>query len=172
MVPVAAQPSPGKITIIVDVANVMGTRADGWWKDRAGAAQRLCREVTALARRGLTMSQFPPGAAACAEAEAPEASPSERQDPKWVLVLEGRARQAADFLRIQDGSCGSPLFLADSDGLVRLVLAAGSGDDAIVQEASELGGCVIVATADRELRRRCEQAGAVTASPGWLLRLL
>ena len=25
------------VTLIVDGANVMGSRADGWWRDRAGA---------------------------------------------------------------------------------------------------------------------------------------
>ncbi|GAB4005746.1 NYN domain-containing protein [Nocardioides ultimimeridianus] len=28
-------------TLIVDGANVVGARPDGWWKDRAGAARRL-----------------------------------------------------------------------------------------------------------------------------------
>ncbi|GAA4725564.1 hypothetical protein GCM10023350_05250 [Nocardioides endophyticus] len=28
-------------TLIVDGANVVGSRPDGWWKDRAGAARRL-----------------------------------------------------------------------------------------------------------------------------------
>ena len=27
--------------LVVDGANVVGARRDGWWKDRAGAAQRL-----------------------------------------------------------------------------------------------------------------------------------
>jgi predicted RNA-binding protein with PIN domain len=27
--------------LVVDGANVVGARADGWWKDRAGAARRL-----------------------------------------------------------------------------------------------------------------------------------
>ena len=27
--------------LVVDAANVVGSRPDGWWKDRAGAAQRL-----------------------------------------------------------------------------------------------------------------------------------
>ena len=30
-----------RVTMVVDVANVMGSRPDGWWKDRAGAATRL-----------------------------------------------------------------------------------------------------------------------------------
>lgn len=32
---------PAASTLIVDGANVVGARPDGWWKDRAGAAQRL-----------------------------------------------------------------------------------------------------------------------------------
>ncbi len=60
--------------VVVDVANVMGARADGWWRDRAGAALRLCREVIALARRG------------------------DETAGAWVLVLEGQAREAVALL--------------------------------------------------------------------------
>ena len=31
--------------LIVDGANVVGARADGWWKDRAGAARRLHEQL-------------------------------------------------------------------------------------------------------------------------------
>ncbi|WP_280300028.1 NYN domain-containing protein [Nocardia neocaledoniensis] len=37
--------------IVVDAANVVGSRADGWWKDRAGAARRLLAELADLATR-------------------------------------------------------------------------------------------------------------------------
>lgn len=33
------------LVLVVDVANVMGSRADGWWRDRPGAARRLVDEV-------------------------------------------------------------------------------------------------------------------------------
>jgi hypothetical protein len=33
------------VALVVDVANVMGSRPDGWWRDRAAAATRV---VTAL----------------------------------------------------------------------------------------------------------------------------
>jgi 8-oxo-dGTP diphosphatase len=35
-------------TVIVDGANVMGSRPDGWWRDRAGAAARLHADLAAL----------------------------------------------------------------------------------------------------------------------------
>ena len=31
--------------LVVDAANVVGSRPDGWWKDRAGAARRLHEQV-------------------------------------------------------------------------------------------------------------------------------
>lgn len=189
---------PGDLTIIVDVANVMGARADGWWKDRAGAALRLCREVAALADRGLSAADVPgsagpdpagpdladPGLPLPGAGQLPDAgvtgAPQARRHPVWVLVLEGRAREAAGSLPLVPLAAESPAtrssanrqIMANSDGLVQVVLATGSGDDAIAREAAELRGCCVVATADRELRRRCEQAGAVVTGPRWLLRLL
>jgi hypothetical protein len=133
-------------TVVVDVANVMGARADGWWRDRAGAALRLCRDVVALAARGVPAERMPDGLLAPAG---------------WVLVLEGQARAAAAKL---DGVPPS----------VRVVPAPGSGDDTIVAEAaaaSDDGACLVV-TADRELRRRCAETGAAVAGPGWFLGLL
>jgi len=133
---------------VVDVANVMGARADGWWRDRAGAALRLGRDVMALASRGTVPE--PPAAA-------------------WVLVLEGRARDAAEQLLAAAPSA------AVGAVPVRVVSAAASGDDAIVDVVAEVTGrdesCLVV-TADRELRRRCAALGAALAGPAWLLRLL
>jgi hypothetical protein len=136
------------ITVVVDVANVMGARADGWWRDRAGAALRLCREVAALANRGIPADRMP------GDLPAPAG---------WVLVLEGRAR---------DCEAKAAEAAADGAARVRVVAAPGSGDDAIVAEIGSLEGPCLVVTADRELRRRSEAAGATAAGPGWLLGLL
>ena len=128
----------------------MGARADGWWRDRAGAALRLGREVMALARQssGAQSGGAPAGA--------------------WVLVLEGRARDAAAILQDEADE-------ADNAVPVRVVSAPGSGDDAIVGVVAEVvardESCLVV-TADRELRRRCEELNASVTGPGWLLRLL
>jgi 8-oxo-dGTP diphosphatase len=134
------------VTIIVDGANVMGARADGWWRDRAGAAARLYGDLTGLASRGLT------------ELPGLPAGVLDRWFPQYVLVLEGQAKAAAPDL-------------PDSDG-VRVVAAPGSGDDTIAELAGGLRGQRIVVTADRELRRRSQAAGAAAAGPRWLLDLL
>lgn len=35
--------------LIIDAANVVGSRPDGWWRDRAGAARRLHDRLSAIA---------------------------------------------------------------------------------------------------------------------------
>ena len=39
--------------LLVDVANVVGSRPDGWWRDRAGATARLLARLAALPGRRL-----------------------------------------------------------------------------------------------------------------------
>ena len=72
MVTSGGTPSPGRGTLIVDGANVVGSRPDGWWRDRPGAARRLLDSLAA--RRD---------ALAAAGVE------------RLVLVLEGAARDGA-----------------------------------------------------------------------------
>jgi 8-oxo-dGTP diphosphatase len=125
-------------TIVVDVANVMGSRPDGWWRDRPGAAVRLHAELAALTSPGRPVL------------------PDDTEPEEFVMVLEGATRAAA----------------ARITGDVRVVQADGSGDDAIVALVRELSGRRVVVTADRELRRRCEAAGAEVFGPSWLMGLL
>lgn len=37
--------------IVVDAANVVGSRPDGWWRDRAGAARKLLLKLASLQER-------------------------------------------------------------------------------------------------------------------------
>jgi 8-oxo-dGTP diphosphatase len=150
------------VTIVVDVANVMGSRPDGWWRDRAGAAVRLHAELVGLAASGRGV---PPG---------------ETDPPDFVMVLEGAAKATAGRLSAASPA-GSPPGKATPGAAttgaarpaeVRVVLAPGSGDDAIVAVVRELPGHRVVVTADRELRERCVAAGATILGPGWLLALL
>jgi 8-oxo-dGTP pyrophosphatase MutT (NUDIX family) len=133
------------VWVVVDAANVMGSRPDGWWRDRAAAARRLHDGLVALAERGV------PGLPGL-----PDLPPLDRWFPGLVLVVEGAARRAA---------------FGPADR-VRVVRAPGPGDDAIAAQARTLPGRRLVVTADRELRRRCESAGASVTGPGWLLGLL
>jgi hypothetical protein len=41
-------------SLIIDAANVVGSRPDGWWRDRAGATRRL---RDAVARAGLSADE-------------------------------------------------------------------------------------------------------------------
>jgi 8-oxo-dGTP diphosphatase len=159
-----------QVTIVVDVANVMGSRPDGWWRDRPGAAVRLHDEIVRLVQSGRAI--LPDG---------PDAS-----GPGFVMVLEGAARAAASRLpaaepdpdRDPDTDGTGPARPAEvqprevQPGEVRVVQARGSGDDAIVAVVRELPGRRAVVTADRELRARCVAAGAEILGPGWLLGLL
>lgn len=115
--------------IVVDAANVVGSRPDGWWRDRAGAARKLLEQLTTLTG----WLDHP---------------------AEVVVVLEGKAK-AAD---------------PNVDG-VHVVLADGSGDDAIVDVVAEQNRArtITVVTADRGLRDRVEALGAHTVGPGWLL---
>jgi hypothetical protein len=169
------------VTIVVDVANVMGSRPDGWWRDRAGAAVRLHAQIVALASSGRAI--LPDGRGA-AEAPGPadEAGPAGQASPAFVMVLEGAAKAAAARLASADPATAGPPGAARGTpgaargtprpGEVRVVQAPGSGDDAIVAVVRELPGRRVVVTADRGLRERCVAAGAEILGPSWLLGLL
>ncbi len=156
----------------MDVANVMGSRPDGWWRDRAGAAVRLYGEIARLAASGRVVL---PGAAEPAD------------DPEFVLVLEGAAKAAAARIRAAPGgetlaavpaaetAVDTPDAADATAGRIRVLEAPGSGDDTIVALAREPNPrrpVVVVVTADRALGDRCRAAGTTVLGPGWLLRLL
>ena len=173
-----------QVTIVVDVANVMGSRPDGWWRDRAGAAVRLHAQIAALASSG--RATLPDGrGAAEAPGTADEAGPAGQASPAFVMVLEGAAKAAAARLASADAATagtsgtgtpgtGTPGAVPGPPrpGEVRVVQAPGSGDDAIVAVVRELSGRRVVVTADRGLRDRCVAAGAEILGPSWLLGLL
>ncbi len=144
------------LTLIVDAANVMGSRPDGWWRDRAGAARRLLGELARLANAGVT--SLP---------ESVDAPALERWFPRFVVVLEGAARAAVgsdDGVDWQEGE--------GPECRLSVVVARGSGDDEIARLAADVPGQRLVVTADRVLRARCEAVGASVVGPRWLLDLL
>jgi hypothetical protein len=114
--------------LVIDAANVVGSRPDGWWRDRAGAAARFVDDVRRASRDGVIGSEA-------------------------VVVLERRAR----------AGCAAGL----ADG-VEVVLAAGEGDDTIVDVVRLAPPPVTVVTADRGLTRRVTALGARVVGPRWL----
>jgi 8-oxo-dGTP diphosphatase len=132
--------APARLHLVVDAANVVGSRADGWWRDRAGATGRLRDQLVGLAARGVSAD------------ELPQRLPSSYAHwwPVVHLVAEGAARD-----------------IADSE-TVDVVRAPRGGDDSIVEAAAAADGIVVVVTADRELRERCADVGAWVVGPRWL----
>lgn len=57
--------------LVIDVANVIGSRPTGWWRDRPGATRRFTARVRATVTAG-------------------------GLEPPVTLVLEGQARAGAD----------------------------------------------------------------------------
>lgn len=137
---------------VVDGANVVGSRPDGWWRDRAGAARRLHERLSA------TFGGDGDGTAAGTGAggsERLEGAGGGDRPGRVVLVLEGAAR------------AGVPV--GSGPGRLAVVHAPDSGDDTIVDEARAAGPPVVVVTADRGLRARVRAVGATVEGPGWLL---
>lgn len=153
--PVLAAAVP--VTVVIDAANVIGSRPDGWWRDRAGAARRLLTRVESLGQAGLTPGELPAGPAEVAETEPAEVGLT-RLVPRLLVVVEGRA---------------APVAAEMSGGAVEVIAAPGPGDDAIVAAVADQNGSrVLVVTADRGLRARVSGLGAECVGPGWLLDLL
>lgn len=139
-------PAGTPTVLVVDMANVVGSVPDGWWRDRVGAAQRLLTSLAALSGRTV------PGPVGQLV-----------RIVRIVAVLEGKANRAI----MDDGR------QSESPEIVR---ATGSGDDAIVAlartaAAAAAGESVLVVSADRGLRARLP-AAVGTAGPGWLNGLL
>lgn len=131
------------MTLVVDGMNVIGSRPDGWWRDRTGAALRLADRLVPLAGGAEPVVLVLDG------------RPSERlgegeRDGVTVLFARRGGRDAAD------------------DRIVELVqeLLDESRDEP--QEP----GDVVVATSDRALAERVGQAGGRVITAGELLRRL
>ena len=57
--------------LVIDAANVIGSRPTGWWRDRPGAARQFTERVRATVAAG-------------------------QLDPPVTVVLEGQSRKGAD----------------------------------------------------------------------------
>ncbi|MDZ7674537.1 MAG: hypothetical protein U5K30_05660 [Acidimicrobiales bacterium] len=95
--------------LLVDAANVVGSRPTGWWRDRAGAARTLVERLRA----------------------APESSVPR----PVVVVLEGKARPGVD----EGDADGVGVVHAGGEGDDTLAAIADDADDAVVLVSADRG---------------------------------
>jgi len=137
------------VIVVVDVANVMGSRPDGWWRDRHAAAAGLLTAFDAL-----------PGL----QTIGPDGT--HLRIERVVAVLEGAARGAVAPGRVQ-------VVEAERDGDTTIV--AVTEELAASRPASPSGNgeqpWVLVVTADRGLRQRLPGTVQI-AGPQWLNELI
>jgi uncharacterized protein YaiI (UPF0178 family) len=102
------------MTWVVDASNVIGSRPDGWWRDRAGATRRLVEQLDRL----------PEPVIVVLDAGAPP--PAEHAE---VVVASRRGRDAADdeivALLEERGGAGMTVVTSDAE-LARRVRALGA----------------------------------------------
>lgn len=109
--------------LLIDAANVVGSRPDGWWRDRPGAARRFVDRLRLAVEAG-------------------------RLTPPVVVVLEGAARRGVEagvsggltVLHVPGG--GDDLLVhvtADAEDPVTLV----SADRELRRRAGELGAALV-----------------------------
>ena len=137
------------VVVVVDVANVMGSRPDGWWRDRRAAATTL---LTAFAKFPGRQTVGPDG--------------SQLRIVRVVAVVEGAARGATAQNSVD-------VVEAETDGDSAIVAATGEllASRSASPTETEIGPVVLVVTADRGLRQRLP--GTVqTAGPQWLNELI
>ena len=101
--------------VLVDTANVVGSRPDGWWRDRAGATSRLLDRLAALPGRTVA---------------GPDGDPVPVTG--LVAVVEGQAREVAapDGIQLVRAPGSGDDAIAGTAATL-----AGGGDDLLVVTA-------------------------------------
>ena len=106
--------------LVIDAANVIGSRPTGWWRDRPGATKVFTERVRAAVTAG-------------------------RLDPPVTIVLEGRARAGADEADVD----GVEVVHAPGEGDDRIAAIAEANRDVVVVTADrELAERVRAASAE------------------------
>ena len=94
--------------VVIDAANVIGSRPTGWWRDRPGAARTFTSRVRATVAAG-------------------------RLDPPVTVVLEGRARAGA-----AEGDLGGVTVVhapGEGDATIVAIVSAAANREVVVVTA-------------------------------------
>lgn len=92
--------------LVIDAANVIGSRPTGWWRDRPGAARRFTEQVRTTVANG-------------------------RLDPPVTIVLEGQSRSGA----VESDIDGVAVVHAPGEGDDTIAVIAAVHDDVVVVTA-------------------------------------
>ena len=92
--------------LVIDAANVIGSRPTGWWRDRPGAARAFAARVRSTVAAG-------------------------RLDPPVIIVLEGQARAGADESELD----GVAVVHAPAEGDDTIAAIAEANSDIVVVTA-------------------------------------
>jgi hypothetical protein len=122
---IAMQPRGGEtsVVLLIDAANVIGSRPNGWWRDRPGAARAFVKQVRAATQSG-------------------------RLTEPVVVVLEGASRRGA----LEGVSVGVSVVHAPASGDDMLIAVATEADGPVIlvsadrelrQRAEALGADVV-----------------------------
>ncbi|MGY1815586.1 hypothetical protein [Blastococcus sp. SYSU D00820] len=109
--------------LLVDVANVVGARPDGWWRDRAGATSRLLARLAGLPGRAL-----PGSGGTCTQVVAVvEGAARDVPEPDGVRLV--RAPGSGDDALVgcaEELAAGAPPLVVTADRGLRARLPAGT----------------------------------------------
>lgn len=108
---------PPRPIIVVDAANVVGSKPDGWWRDRKAATERLRDGLADLADKGV-----------------PEPGFTGADHPQVILVVEGQARGADSSPTVEVVNAPG----SGDDQIVELVAANSDRPCAVVTADREL----------------------------------
>jgi hypothetical protein len=113
--------------LLVDVANVVGARPDGWWRDRTGATERFLRRLTALPGRPMAGPQGSPLVCTAVYAVV-EGSARDVAAPSGVRVVRAPASgdDAIVACATELAQHGRPLLVVTADRELRERLPGGT----------------------------------------------
>lgn len=109
--------------LVVDAANVVGSRPTGWWKDRAGAARTFVGDL----RAGVASGRLAGPVVVVLEGKARAGAPSGTDEGVMVVHAEGSGDDAlVDVVARADGSEGEVTLVTADRELRRRAEAQGA----------------------------------------------